>query len=272
MNARSLPPLTHMLLLAALAAGALFVLRPSAQEGPISRWRPGGEQAPQIEAEAAPVPAGELAIQVDDGLYPTERPELTGDLNQALVYVSGRFGGGLSGPVTVSVLSDSGCGLSGIAYTDVRAVQVSSCPDIARGRAVAILAHEFVHQLQQDRYGPPHLSADMILLEGMATWGAGAYWLGGQPDFRSYVREQRAAGTLYPLATSYSGLGIGAMNALYYQWASFVEFLVQAYGREQLDRVYVTGHGDPGSADYAGVYGKDLGALEQEWLAWLDGG
>jgi hypothetical protein len=32
----------------------------------------------------------------------------------------------------------------------------------------------------------------------------------------------------------------------------------------------VTGNRAPGSADYAGVYGKSLADLEQEWLAWLD--
>jgi hypothetical protein len=169
-----------------------------------------------------------------------------------------------------SVRVDSGCGLHGIAYTDVRDVQAFTCNDISRDRAVAIMAHEFVHQLEQDRYGPPHLSSDLILAEGAATWGAGEYWLGGKPDFRSYVRDQRANGLFYPLATDYNGLGITAMNALYYQWASFVEYLIGAYGRDKFDAVYVTGGSAPGAADYAGVYGKGLDALEREWKAWLD--
>ncbi|MFQ3681959.1 MAG: hypothetical protein SNJ51_06825, partial [Roseiflexus sp.] len=57
--------------------------------------------------------------------------------------------------------------------------------------------------------------------------------------------------------------------ALYYQWASFVEFLIDQYGRERLDALYVTGNGAPGSADYRSIYGKDLAALEQEWVEWL---
>jgi hypothetical protein len=277
MNTRSLPPLTHLLLLAALAAGALLVLRLGEPQAPVSRWRPsdpsalsGAGSSAGIAGEAAPLPAGRLTVQVDEGLYAGEREALAAELEQTLAYVGRRFGGALSAAVTAAVLHEAGCGLSGIAYTDVRVVQVHTCPSIARGRAVAILAHEFAHQLQQDRYGARHLSADLILSEGMATWAAGEYWLGGHPDFRSYVREQRAGGALYPLATHYSGLGIGAMNALYYQWASFVEFLDQTYGREQLDRLYVTGAGNPGSADYAGVYGKGLDELEREWLAWLD--
>ncbi|MEN9936138.1 MAG: hypothetical protein RLZZ387_2717 [Chloroflexota bacterium] len=277
MNTRSFPSPTQLLLLAALLGAAFFVLRPSQQDATVSRWRPGDAPAPiagdaqPITGEAQPLPVGLLTVRAGDGLYAAERAELTADLEQALAYVSARFGGSLSGPVTAALLYDAGCGLSGVAYTDIRQVQVHSCPSIARGRAVAIMAHEFVHQLQQDRYGERHLGADLILSEGMATWGAGSYWLGGHPDFRSYVREQRAAGSFYPLATHYSGLGIGAMNTLYYQWASFVEFLVQTYGREKLDQVYVTGAGDPGSADYAAVYGKGLDALEREWVAWLDG-
>jgi len=59
------------------------------------------------------------------------------------------------------------------------------------------------------------------------------------------------------------------MNQLYYQWAAFVEYLIGEYGREQFDAVYVSGSKSPGSADYAGIYGKDLPTLEQEWQAWL---
>jgi hypothetical protein len=178
---------------------------------------------------------------------------------------------GPSARFTAVIDRDDGCGLRGIAYTDVRQMHVFTCPGIPRARAVAIMAHEFTHQLEQDRYGDAHMRSDLILSEGAATWAAGEYWLGGQPDFRSYVREQRRAGTYYPLATDYSGLGVGAMNALYYEWASFVEYLIGAYGREQFDRLYVSGQGAIGSSDYAGVYGKPLGALEQEWLAWLGG-
>ena len=164
---------------------------------------------------------------------------------------------------------DDSCGLHGIAYTEARSVQVFTCDSIARPRAVAIMAHEFVHQLAQDRYGPAHLNADMILLEGLATWGAGDYWLGGQPDFRGYVRAQRASGVFYPLATDYTTVDIGGMNALYYQWASFVDYLITTYGRDKFDKLYVSGHSAPGSSDYAGVYGKRLDQLEQEWQGWL---
>ncbi len=247
----------------------------------VSPWRP--QPLPNQPEQPQPVnglptpnaivgvalPSARFDTELDAGLYTGQRDTLSGELERALGYVSDRFGSGLSGRVKVVVAQTADCGLHGIAYTDVRTVQVFTCNDIAQPRAVAILAHEFVHQLEQDRYGPDHLHADMILAEGAATWGAGSYWLGGQPDFRAYVREQRKAGVYYPLATNYSSLGIGAMNALYYEWASFVEFLIGQYGRAKFDQVYLTGRSDPGSSDYRGVYGKDLGMLEQEWLAWL---
>jgi len=264
--------LPHLLLLCALCAAALLLLRGEPRRPIVSTW-PGAASAP-IAGDAAPeAPAAQIAlvVQVDDGLYPDERAELEAEVRRALVYSSGRFASQLSAPVTAAVRDDGGCGLSGIAYTDIRVVEVHTCQGIARGRAVAILAHEFGHQLAQDRYGPAHLSADLMLSEGIATWAAGEYWLAGHADFRSYVRAQHDSGVLYPLATHYSGLGVGAMNALYYQWASFIEFLLQRDGREKLDRLYVSGAGAPGSADYQGVYGVGLDQLEREWLAWLDG-
>jgi hypothetical protein len=211
-----------------------------------------------------------FTLTVDDGLYADQRDALADDLKQALDYVMKRFGSSPSGHFNAVIAREDSCNLHGVAHTEERTVQVSTCNSIARDRAVAIMAHEFVHQLAQDRYGPAHLSADLILAEGVATWGAGEYWLGGQPDFRAYVRGQRASGVFFPLATDYTGKGIGAMNALYYQWASFVDFLITTYGREKFDQVYVAGQGAPGSADYRGVYGKGLDVLEQEWQAWLD--
>ncbi|MFN3374091.1 MAG: hypothetical protein ACK44M_11040 [Chloroflexus sp.] len=62
------------------------------------------------------------------------------------------------------------------------------------------------------------------------------------------------------------------MNTLYYQWASFVEYLLTTYGRDAFEQLYRTGAGTPGSADYRGVYGTDITTLEVEWRAWLQDG
>jgi hypothetical protein len=246
----------------------------------VSRWNPqplltkpeppaNGASAPPAAISGDALPIGQLDLQVADGLYPDEHQALADELQRTLAYVAGRFGSGPTNRFQAALVSDGDCGLHGIAYTDVRRVQVFTCPSIARTRAIAILAHEFVHQLEQDRYGPAHLSSDLILSEGTATWAAGEYWLGGQPDFRSYVRQQRQSGVFYPLATDYNGLGIGAMNALYYQWASFVEFLIGTYGRAKFDQVYITGHGGVNSSDYQAIYGKSFDSLEREWVDWI---
>jgi hypothetical protein len=214
----------------------------------------------------------ELVIAPAVGLFaPEDEARLAADLDRALDYVSQRFGNGPAGTITAAFSLEMSCGLHGIAYTDQRLAQVFTCPSIPRSRAVNIMAHEFVHQLAHDRYGDRHLFADMILLEGVATWGAGEYWLGGYPNYRSFVRELGQNGGLLPLATSYIGRPVNDMNTLYYQWASFVEFLIETYGREAFDVVYVTGSSDPGSSDYVGVYGKPLDILEQEWNVWLQG-
>ena len=211
--------------------------------------------------------AAAYTLIVDDGLYPGEQDALGDDLKQALAYVTQRFGSPPASHFNAVVARDDSCFLHGVAHTEERTVQVTTCNGIGRARAVSIMAHEFVHQLAQDRYGPAHLSADLILAEGVATWGAGEYWLGGQLDFRSYVHS---VGIQYPLAQSYEGFGVNGQNAMYYQWASFVEFLISTYGRAAFDRVYMTGEGAPGSADYQGVYGKDITVLEQEWRAWVN--
>ncbi|MCL6542244.1 MAG: hypothetical protein K6T87_16935 [Roseiflexus sp.] len=262
--------LNRIAILALVACVALFLF---AQPQPLvlSRWSPVSPSVPTIGAVAVPVAdVSPLNIVVNDGLYIDERDRLDQDARRAYAYVAARFGSELMSPLTVAFIQDAGCALSGIAYTDIRRVQVFTCNAIGRERVIAILAHEYVHQLQQDRYGSRHLSADLILSEGIATWGAGVYWLGEHPDFRRYVRAQRTNGISHPLATHYAGRGVAVMNALYYQWASFVEFLIDRYGRERLDAVYVTGAGTPGSADYRAVYGKDLATLEQEWIAWLE--
>lgn len=213
----------------------------------------------------------ELDITTAEGLYgASDQQRMADEIEQALAYASRRFGSGPTDAIEVYIGAEAGCNLNGLAYTDRRLVQVFTCADLPRERAVNILAHEFVHQLAHDYYGAQHLQADMILAEGVATWAAGSYWLGDHPSFASFVRHHyQAEGRMLPLPTSYVGRSIADMNQLYYQWAAFVAFLLETYGREKFDALYVSGGGNPGAADYIGVYGKPLDELEREWLAWL---
>lgn len=210
-------------------------------------------------------------LRVEQGVYADGGMALEGKLERTLDVVVERFGHAPHGPLVVRIEQEEGCLLNGLAETTKRTVTVWTCETIAPERVVTIVSHEMVHQLAHDYYGLEHLRADLILSEGLATWGAGEYWLGGHSDFRSFVVTNYPEGRL-PLATHYRGRPIYEMNMLYYEWASFVEYLLQTYGREAFDAVYVRGEKEPGSADYVGVYGKGLPELEEEWRVWLSQG
>ncbi len=217
------------------------------------------------------VTAGDLVIYTSSGSYSEEQARaLAAPLREALDYVSNRTELQLSAPVSILFDRRATCGLDGAAYTQQRVIILYACADLPLRRAVNIVAHELVHQLAHDHYGAAHLQADLIMSEGFATWGAGKYWLGSEPDFRSFVQHNYAS-ALLPLNSDYRKLGtIDAMNRLYYQWASLADFLIATHGRSAFDQLYRSGQGmAPNSADYSGVLGADLGQIEQQWQAWL---
>lgn len=229
----------------------------------------GGGAAPAISRSMLPVQADTLRISVAPQALPSDASldAITAELYTALAYVSARTRTAPAGPITVQILADPQCALHGAAYTQTREVHVTTCATIPPARTVNILAHEFVHQLAHDYFGEAHLHSDPILLEGWATWGAGRYWLGGSQDFRTFLGGQAPL----PLIATHLGKPAAEMNMLYYQWASFVEYLLVTYGREAFDAVYRSGNGVVGSADYHGVYGIDLATLEAAWRTWLQG-
>ncbi|MCS7092068.1 MAG: M23 family metallopeptidase [Patescibacteria group bacterium] len=215
-------------------------------------------------------PISEISINFhyDSGLYTNLQEQLENEAIAAYDYVVRRFGAGAKGDITIYISSQQGCNLNGVADTQFRRIEVRSCNEIPLKRVVAILAHEYVHQLTHDEYGDAHLNADRILLEGIATWGAGKYWLGGtSEDFREYVKKQ---GIGFPLQIHPYGRSADEINTIYYQWASFVQFLVEEYGWDLFDELYVSGNYEPGSARYQEVYGKSLDDLEKEWREWID--
>lgn len=226
-----------------------------------------------VDGRLAVASDGQLALYTTEGSYtPEQVRSLAQPLNEALSYVSERTGMKLSAPVNIIFDHRAGaCGLDGAAYTQKRTILLYACPDIPTRRAINILAHEFVHQLAHDHYGPAHMQADLILSEGLATWGAGKYWLGGESDFRGFVAHNYAS-NLLPLGSHYRDFGtLDAMNRLYYQWASLVDFLIATQGRENFDTLYKSGRGmEPNTADYQAVLGSDLAGVEQQWKEWLN--
>ncbi len=209
-------------------------------------------------------------LVVDPGLALGSAEELGPELKAMLDYVSERLGYRAKSRFTMVFSRGPGCGVTGAAFTERRQVYVFTCPEIDRARSIAIMAHEVVHQLADDRYGAGGVGFDLALVEGLATYGAGAFWLNGYPDFRSYVRDQHAAGNTASLLANYRGVDVEGMNLAYYQWASLIEFLLTEFPDRDFDRLYITGNAEPGTANYQGIYGRSFADLEQEWLIWLN--
>ncbi len=230
---------------------------------------------PAASADAPPdgatLVAGSLVLYTAPGSYsPEQLHSMAPALTEALEYVETRTGMQLAGPIAVTFEGRDTCGVDAAAYTERRSIIVYACADLPARRAVNILAHEYVHQLAHDRFGEAHLRADLALSEGLATWGAGRYWLGEEAHFRGFVQRHYAS-ALLPLGSHYRDYGtIDAMNRLYYEWAALVEYIKQTRGDEAFDRLYASGSGaHPNSADYSGVLDIDLPGLEAAWQAWL---
>jgi hypothetical protein len=214
--------------------------------------------------------------RVEGGLAITTLLALAPQFEEAIVRVGARMGAQLSGRVTISFEpQQSGpCALRGITLSHDRRIELYYAPDTPGRRVLAIVAHELAHELQHDYYGwDAHRRSDTILLEGQATWASGDYAPGadGRTSWAGEAERALAAGQLLPLATDLErDCRTTTRTVAYTGWASFVDFLIATYGREQFDALYRSGQGRaPGSADYAGIYGKPLDALDQEWREWL---
>ena len=230
-----------------------------------------GRLVPKSPAGAGRRPAAttdHLIVYVSAGSYASaDAVAMVEPLEEALEYVEQRTGMRLLRPINVVFDRRSdGCGLDAVAYTHVRTVSLYTCPDTPAQRAINILSHEFVHQLAHDHYGEAHLEADLILSEGLATWGAGEYWLGEEANFNDFVAKHYAA-RLLPLATDpRAGVSTDTLNQIYYQWAAYVEWIDATYGRDALESLYGAGLGrQPGSAPYQQVLGISLSDAEKQW-------
>jgi hypothetical protein len=237
-----------------------------------------------LEGEPAPRLAGELAMQT----YSLDLYRLPGAISAAtiqqlalpaessIITGSQELGAMLTGRIAVRFepAQSGACAIRGLTLSNERTIRLFYEPDADPNRIIAILAHEFFHQLQHDYYGEyHHRRSDVILLEGMAVWGSRAYFRDEQGRFLYQERAKQALreGRLLPLTTSLEAdCRTTTRNNIYNEWGSFVEYLLSTYGREKLDAVYRDSTGRPaGSANYLGVYGKRLADLESEWVDWL---
>lgn len=191
----------------------------------------------------------------------------------ALGYLQKRFATQLSQRVSVGVYTASqapGRGTRGIAYTYGQTnVRIYYRPGEDEHKALVILTHELAHALQAEAYGREAQSrADIVLLEGLASFISGDYWLSlsGAESFQARARELYQAGYRGNLAA----MGRQSSDVAYDMWAGFVQYLAGTYGWDKFNLLYVSGRGRAaGSADYVGVYGKTFQELAEEWYATL---
>jgi hypothetical protein len=239
---------------------------------------------PLLAGEPAPRLGGELIVRTQSvdfyrlpgGLTASEIYALSSAVEESIASGSTLMGTNLRGRVSVRFepAQRGICAIRGLTLSNERTIRMFYGPGSNRANIEVILAHEFIHQLQHDYYGvPEHLNSDIILLEGMAMWGSHPYMLDETEQARYHTRVQEAyeAGALLPLTTDLSAdCRTTTRNNIYNQWASFTEYLLLTYGREQFDAVYRNSTGrPPGSAAYQAIYGKTLSKLEAEWLAWV---
>lgn len=228
---------------------------------------------PVVGAARAPITATDhLVLFTSIGSYaPEQVTDIAPELELALLYVQDRVAMRLLRPINIMFdRRPEACGLDAVAYTQVRTIVVYVCPETPTRRAMNVLAHEFVHQLAHDHFGAAHLQVDLMLSEGLATWGAGRYWLGDTEDFRSFVTSNYGAQLLPLASTPRSDESAATLNQLYYQWAAFVEWIVARHGSEAIERLYGAGSGrQSGSAPYETVLGLPFREAEAQWQDWL---
>jgi hypothetical protein len=216
-----------------------------------------------------------LDFYVGSGTFSQEEvADMAIKAEHALSYIQKRFDVALTERVSVGVYPVSqapGRGTRGIAYTYGNTnVRIYYRPGEDQHDALVILSHELAHALQAQAYGKEAQSrADTVLLEGLASWISGEYWLSlsDSSNFQVRARELYQAGYSGNLAA----LGKQNLDVAYDMWAGFVDYLAYTYGWDKLNTLYVSCRGRaPGSADYMGVYGKSFQELYTEWYATLE--
>lgn len=206
--------------------------------------------------------------------------ELGTKAEYALGYMQRRFDQTLTRRVSVGVYSRNQApsrSTRGIAHTQSEFLYIYYNPNEDVDKAFIILTHELAHQLQADAYGTDVQSrADLVLLEGLATWISGEYWLSlsGAPSWQAHAQDLVRAGygsSIVQNGQSFAAAASYASSDTAYElWAGFVDYLTRTYGWDTFNELYCSGRGrTPGSANYEGIYGKTFNELVQEWYATL---
>jgi hypothetical protein len=221
-----------------------------------------------------------IDMYVNGGTFPSETVASFGEQTEEILdYIMQRFNQPLVHRVAVGFYSRSHApsrNTRGIAWSDRNYLHLFYNSDEDTHKALAILVHELAHQLQADMYGGDvQRKADLVLLEGLATWISGTYWLDmyGSSSWQEHAHMLMQNGYDCNLDRGGDNLASAAYrysdpDVAYELWAGFVDYLITTYGWDSFHALYASGTGRaPGSANYQGVYGKSFGELANEWRA-----
>lgn len=206
-----------------------------------------------------------------------EARRLAARLEPTMEAVSGRFGMPFSARERIYLLPPQRgtCAIRGLTTSALRQIRLYYGPGTDVDRIQSLLAHEFVHQLQRERFGGNvQRKADIILLEGWAMLASDGFARtpdGREARWRARLRDVVARGGLLPLTVDLDrDCRTTTRNSIYDEWASFVDFLQKKGGTDKLTALYRSSTGRAaGTAGYASVYGKSFAELEAEWRAWV---
>jgi hypothetical protein len=260
-----------------------LIAKSTIESEPIPRFQ---ERSPNrvVKAETS-----HFEFIAEDGYFPLAVDELQEPAEEVFEYVSTRLGSSIEGGIALSFRQpDTGsCPARGQAMTwPMPRIYIFADEDTSREQLLGVLAHEVGHILHKDGFAED-LSSGSMFDEGLATWAAGQYWneWHGTPSLQARVRSYLEAGTYLPLYKHYDAYGpyseatkadgdcLERRDTLYTEWAAFIGYLLEGYGRDKLFDLLRTSsieHTETETIlkppDYQAVYGKALNQLEAAWL------
>ena len=156
---------------------------------------------------------------------------------------------------------------SGVAYPDTETVKSVCVPPLG-GNLFSLLSHEANHVILHNGLGRPGTTfmnegmASAVISERFHSVGPSFYhrWVGERrvqlPRLTELVDDEKWRN--YPQQTAYNAS------------ASFLAYVIQAYGAAPLRAVYYASSSEfPGA--FKTAYGKSLDQVEAEWLAFVSG-
>lgn len=132
-------------------------------------------------------------------------------------------------------------------------------------------AHEGTHALAQDLLEPKEEGGpDGVLVEGLAVWASDGHYRREPID--AWAAVVAGSDQYLPLTELRAGSFYDFQHETsYLEGASFVKFLVEQYGLDNLKQLYgqATGDAEQDESLVRSLYGKGYGDLEAEWLGHL---